>query len=292
MYFGDLYGNVWKMDMNSLGEDATEVKLWGTTEGSKPKVIFEAMDTSHRAQPITTQIATSYHKSGGIGLIFGTSALWSDTDQALASKHYNDTQSVYMIRDMDGNHPEINASNISSSDNMVRRCDKYSDALSPRCLFPLQENVIKDKNDNQKIKLSRSPSVKSVPTHVYGRYFDLKGFNENDQGLARIYTAPIIKSTEKMVVTVNVPNVGDKCEGGSHSYIMRGKWALNPYNITNESTVKINALSNETTLHLDDERKLTDNNQQALANEECPIDNTSETSPTKVLKNASWIRLY
>ena len=292
MYFGDLYGNVWKMDMNSLGEDATEAKLWGTTDGSKPKVIFKAMDASHKAQPITTQIATSYHKSGGIGLLFGTGALWSEADQGLPSKYYNDTQSVYMIRDLNGNQPEVNASNISSSDNMVRRCDNYSDAISPRCLFPLQESVLTDKNGNQKIKLSRSPSIKSVPKRVYGWYFDLNGFSENDQGLARIYTDPIIKSTEEMVITVNVPNVGDSCEGGGHSYIMRGKWAINPYNIKNESTVKINSLSNETTLELDDEGRLTDNTQMSKANENGPTGNTSETSPTKVSKNASWLRLY
>ena len=95
-----------------------------------------------------------------------------------------------------------------------------------------------DENGNQKIKLSRSPSIKSVPKRVYGWYFDLNGFSENDQGLARIYTDPIIKSTEEMVITVNVPNVGDSCEGGGHSYIMRGKWAINPYNIKNELTFR------------------------------------------------------
>ena len=233
LYFGDLYGNVWKMDLASLGDDYADVTKWGT-DSSAPKVIFKAKDASGKAQQITTQLSLGYHTGGGIGIIFGTGGLWTDADQNLPSKYYNDTQSVYMIRDMNTTNVNLNASNVSTEDSMVKRCSTYVDSPTLRCLFPLKESRKTD----------------------------------------------------------DVPNVTDSCGGGGHSYILRGNWSMNPYNINIKSTYRKESLLNEGTMYLDEEGQMSDIFQETPATKQGPKQNDPNTRPTQLSKNASWLRLY
>lgn len=291
LYFGDLYGNVWKMDLASLGDDYADVTKWGT-DSSAPKVIFKAKDASGKAQQITTQLSLGYHTSGGIGIIFGTGGLWTDADQNLPSKYYNDTQSVYMIRDMNTTNVNLNASNVSTEDSMVKRCSTYVDSPTLRCLFPLKESRKTDYEGHQYINLTRDFSVNQSPKNIYGWYFDLYGFNATDVGLARVYTDILIEDSKYMAVPVNVPNVTDSCGGGGHSYILRGNWSMNPYNINIKSTYRKESLLNEGTMYLDEEGQMSDIFQETPATKQGPKQNDPNTRPTQLSKNASWLRLY
>ena len=291
LYFGDLYGNVWKMDLASLGDDYADVTKWGT-DSSAPKVIFKAKDASGKAQQITTQLSLGYHTGGGIGIIFGTGGLWTDADQNLPSKYYNDTQSVYMIRDMNTTNVNLNASNVSTEDSMVKRCSTYVDSPTLRCLFPLKESRKTDGEGHQYINLTRDFSVNQSPKNIYGWYFDLYGFNATDVGLARVYTDILIEDSKYMAVPVNVPNVTDSCGGGGHSYILRGNWSMNPYNINIKSTYRKESLLNEGTMYLDEEGQMSDIFQETPATKQGPKQNDPNTRPTQLSKNASWLRLY
>ena len=294
LYFGDLYGNVWKMDLASLGEDSADVTKWGTGN-SAPEVIFKAKDANGKAQQITTQLAVSYHPAGGIGIIFGTGGLWTDADQNLPSKYYNEAQSVYMIRDMNSTNVKLNASHATSETNMVKRCGSYQDSevLSMRCLFPLKETRKTDSDGNRSVTLSRNAGVVTqAPKNIYGWYFDLEGLDEADVGLARVYTDVLIQDPKYMVVSINVPNVCDTCGGGGHSYILRGNWSLNPYNMVIKSTKERKALLNEGTMYFDENGLISDIIQDDTAVKSGPKDNDPNTRPTQLSKNASWLRLY
>ena len=95
-----------------------------------------------------------------------------------------------------------------------------------------------------------------------------------------------------MAVPVNVPNVTDSCGGGGHSYILRGNWSMNPYNINIKSTYRKESLLNEGTMYLDEEGQMSDIFQETPATKQGPKQNDPNTRPTQLSKNASWLRLY
>ena len=123
-------------------------------------------------------------------------------------------------------------------------------------------------------------------------YFDLEGEDADDAAIAQIYTDVLIQDPKYMVVSINVPNVCDTCGGGGHSYILRGNWSLNPYNMVIKSTKERKALLNEGTMYFDENGLISDIIQDDTAVKSGPKDNDPNTRPTQLSKNASWLRLY
>jgi len=82
-YAGDLFGNVWRFDLKHLTEP--------------PLRVFQALDDSGNAQPITARIAFTDHPNGGHMLLFGTGRFVN-----LGDKEDVETQTFYGIWDDDG----------------------------------------------------------------------------------------------------------------------------------------------------------------------------------------------
>lgn len=294
LYFGDLFGRVWKIDLSNLKYTEKEnkyadVKEWG--EGTAaPKVIFQTADVNGVAQPITSSVAVGYHPQGGIGLIFGTGSVWTEADRTTTSMKYNESQTLYMIRDMN-NIKDINASH-NANENPVKRCENYPTAGS-RCLIPLKEHVIsEDKKNNEPEHIEISANVDKVEGNIYGWYFDLTGFSNSDKGLARIYVDPMVTSSKYMSVAVNVPDYTNTCEDNGSSYIIRGNWSANPKDIVIRTTTKLNYMVNSGNLYIDNMGRLVDIYQGTPAQANGPDYTNSNTLNNRISKTSSWLKLY
>ena len=314
LYFGDLFGRVWKIDLSELDATATDnseylnVQNWGKENTpSEPQVIFRAVDANDVAQPITTSVAVGYHPQGGIGLIFGTGSLWTVADRTIISKKYNESQSLYMIRDMSNftGTGDINASDLAKSGYPVRRCNPFSYAETEHCLIPLVESEHKIKKEEKDStgnkheveyvyrKISVDPSIQaSSIKNIYGWYFDLNGFDENDKGQARIYVDPQVISSKYMSVAVNIPDFSDSCDDKGSSYIIRGNWSTNPTKIEIYTTVKLGYQVNSGNLYLDSFGRLVDIYQGTPAHANHPDETNSSTWNNRISKTSSWLKLY
>jgi type IV pilus assembly protein PilY1 len=82
-YAGDLYGNLWRFDLEDLSQP--------------PKLLFRALDESGAGQPITSRVIATPHPNGGYMLLFGTGRFVYSGD-----KDDDQIQAFYGIWDDDG----------------------------------------------------------------------------------------------------------------------------------------------------------------------------------------------
>ncbi|MBQ4487727.1 MAG: hypothetical protein II944_00280, partial [Ruminobacter sp.] len=203
---------------------------------------------------------------------------------------YNESQTLYMIRDMN-NIKDINASH-NANGNPVKRCENYPTAGS-RCLIPLKEHVIsEDKKNNEPEHIEISADIDKIEGNVYGWYFDLTGFSNSDKGLARIYVDPMVTSSKYMSVAVNVPDYTNTCEDNGSSYIIRGNWSANPKDIVIRTTTKLNYMVNSGNLYIDNMGRLVDIYQGTPAQANGPDYTNSNTLNNRISKTSSWLKLY
>ena len=292
LYWGDLFGNVWKMDLryfldsNARKNLYYDITKWGT-EGSAPKVIFQAKDANGVAQPITTRIGMGYHPYGGIGLFIGTGALWTTADQGTVSLKYNKTQSVYVIRDMSPG-ATINASS-RASDNLVRRCEDPSLAISSPasgCLLQFKYFSKESVGVNPSLKPTRS-------TPIYGWYLDLADANAttyNDG--ARIYRNPLKVNSYNISIPVNIPSVNDTCKGGGFSYVINGDWTLrNPDKVMERSQTYTGLLSEGRVKSTEKGVDVIYNIDSSKKNPGTP-DIAAFHFPEPLVGSSSWLKMY
>lgn len=93
LYAGDLFGNVWKVDIANKSVLDWE---YDTGSGSTPLPLFVAKTSSGVNQPITFRPSVAYHPEGGLLVMFGTGKYIETTDVDVANQL---TQSVYGIWD-------------------------------------------------------------------------------------------------------------------------------------------------------------------------------------------------
>lgn len=70
LYSGDLFGNVWKVDISG-----GSIADWAFTTASNsvtPKPLFSAVSREGTAQPITVRPSVAYHPEGGLLVMVGT----------------------------------------------------------------------------------------------------------------------------------------------------------------------------------------------------------------------------
>ncbi len=99
LYAGDLKGNVWKIDVSSSNKSQ-----WGTAfkQGSTPKPLFVAKDSSGVVQPIMALTEVGKHKTGnGFMIYFGTGKYFEDGDNDPAGPAGTQLQTFYGIWDKD-----------------------------------------------------------------------------------------------------------------------------------------------------------------------------------------------
>ena len=98
LYSGDLFGNVWKVDITGTG--VTDWKF-ETGSNSQPQPMFTATsrDTPAASQPITIRPSVAYHPNGGLLVMVGTGKYIETTDVSVDNQT---TQSLYGLWDKPG----------------------------------------------------------------------------------------------------------------------------------------------------------------------------------------------
>lgn len=108
LYSGDLFGNVWKADINNKA-----VTSWSfeTGSGGKPQPMFVATsrDNPAASQPITIRPSVAYHPNGGLLVMVGTGKYIETTDVSVEGQT---TQSVYGLWDKPGRTATITRSSL------------------------------------------------------------------------------------------------------------------------------------------------------------------------------------
>ncbi len=294
LYWGDLFGNVWKIDLDSLdaGEsgDYYDVTNWGVAGDSVPKVIFRAADGNNAAQPITAKIAVGFDSGGGIGLLFGTGSIWTKTDQEPVSKRYNENQTLYMIRDFNAADPEVNA----SGEKPVRRCETPGMVTSPtnRCLVRMTESLHPD----GRITAEADSSLDLTNAKLFGWYLDV--YSVADDALvarnsgARLYRDVNIVDGTRFSVPVNVPSVDDPCGGGGASYVLYGNWNFRNGTVSFDATDVNRFLLSEGRTYVDAEGNVRTVYSGDKATSEGPSSTVEVTHRLPALRNSSWLRMY
>ena len=287
MYWGDLFGNLWKLDLKSLQpDDYYNVANWVNAE---PRVIFRATDSNGVAQPITTKVAIDYHPGGGVGLIFGTGGLWTTADQGTVSLKYNTTQTIYVLRDLNTYDPSVNASNRNDGE-LVHRCanpsDVHNSGNAEGCL-------IKYSYADGGIKVD--PAAKpNEDTKLYGWYLDLADDNLGSSygSGARIYRDPKIINSYNVAFAVNVPSVSDTCSGGGTSYMLYGDWTLTDMDTVVEVTAVKNYLTSEISVYYNADGSIAVRAAGSEADEDTEIFAGGPNLKDPIVGNSSWMKLY
>lgn len=263
LYFGDLFGYLWKLDLLKDGNSLLKPEDW-----SSPKTVFQAKDINGVAQPITAMPALGFHPHGGIGIVFGTGSLLTEMDRIAVSRVYNDSQSVYMLRDDSDTDPSVNVS--SDTEPQMMRCDEENDDTEGgntenaeesrngrgRCLASFEQVY-----ENGEISLQR---IDDRPKNIEnGWFFDLASVDHKNELSystgARVVTQVLIADKKQMVLNVNIPDTGGNYESaGGSSYIMQGDWVM-----TGKALVKplrtvahLNALTGEGEFRLNSRKKV------------------------------------
>ena len=119
MYFGDLQGNLWKLD-TSGGSPSSWVPTLGSP--SSPSPIFVAQDSSGNRQPITGRVELANGPFGSTLVFFGTGKYLGATDVALPAS----TQSEYGFLDL---NPSVL---VTRSTDLVQRTGSIGPCPSPQ----------------------------------------------------------------------------------------------------------------------------------------------------------------
>lgn len=206
IYFGDSFGQIWKID---LSRDAIRKRIacWGqTTCGSvdnsefnpQPRVIFKAVDSNGVAQPITTELSIGFHLSG-IGIIFGTGSYDLDVDGTVASLAYNSAQSVYMIRDM------ADDNSVNSSMRTIERCSTAS-STAPSCILQLKYGTN-----------NKGEYVYTVPNDSVSDNINRGWVLDLDLGTGERVTISPLVVHQYLHISATTPDVTGTCTGGGTS---------------------------------------------------------------------------
>ncbi len=299
LYWGDTFGNVWKVDLSVLdaNEDGEyyDVKNWGVAGDSAPQIIFSATDANGVAQPITARIGIGFNNAGGIGLLFGTGSMWTEADYDQASRLYNVNQSLYMIRDFNTTDPEVNA---GPGGKLVHRCAAPSMVASSanRCLVPLTEAIESADPKNFKMTAQVDPSVDLTNAKQFGWYLDVYspegGTLMTQNSGARLYRDVNIVDGTWFSVPVNIPNVGNACGGGGTSYVLSGYWVFRNNQVDLESDSMNDFLLGEGKTYVDAEGNLRTEYGGDKATAAGPSSQDETTHITKALKSSSWQHLF
>ncbi len=205
IYFGDLFGNVWKIDLDADTSGALQNNIadWGRTTETKPKVLFTAKDNQGDVQSITGRIGLSFIDSH-FTLVFGTGQFIYTTDNKEISTKYNTYQSVYILRDGTG---------------LGTRADQICNASITRDCVRKADIVIERDESGAIITDAPRRYTAIMQEGDLGWYLNLTDRNNTTHTGERVYTNPLIIGS-RAYITTNTPNVGDECLGAGTSNLL------------------------------------------------------------------------
>ncbi len=192
LYAGDLFGNVWKMDVTS-SNSASWASAWKT--GVKPRPFYTAKDAGGVAQSITTSIAVKRHPEqiDQTIALFGTGSYFWVNDSSTTQP-----QTFYAIWD----------------DNTAAQYDR-SNLLEQRILNV--QNVTGVDGIDREFRVTSSADIDPATyqidwTNHKGWFMDLTESGE------RVNVEPVLRGNRIIFVTLT-PNA-DPCSAGGSSWIM------------------------------------------------------------------------
>jgi len=206
IYAGDLYGNMWKFNVNSTSTSSWDVAF---KTGPNKKPLFTAKDASNIPQPITSRPEAGHgFYSFDVMIYFGTGQYLGNSDIADTS-----TQSFYGIADKD--------SAISGRNGLLEQTVTYQGTPSE---FP--DEKLRTLSDNA---LSKNDD---------GWYLDLPDSGE------RVASNPLLVDGRIIFVTI-VPD-GGTCSSGGYSWLMEidaengGALTDPPFDLNNDGVFDLN----------------------------------------------------
>jgi type IV pilus assembly protein PilY1 len=190
-YAGDLFGNLWKIDLRS--DNTSE---WGFAFGSatNPQPLFVALGPDGNRQPITVRPEVARGpNSSGIIVVFGTGKFLEDSDKLITPQRI---QTFYGLVDMNS---YTSNDQISARSQLVRQTIDREDTIT---------------RADGTTALSRVTS--GFPISGKGWYLDLLS-PSGYQG-ERSVTDPLVRD-ERVIFTTLLPN-SDPCGFGGRSWFM------------------------------------------------------------------------
>jgi type IV pilus assembly protein PilY1 len=233
LYAGDIYGNVWKIDVRP-----DDYRLWGmpkkeTVSGgvtsyiargewgtlSAPIPLFTAQTADGKAQPISSAIQVTAHPNGGYMVMFGTGSWAFKSD-----RRDKTTQSIYGIWDQSGVRDGLGSRQffpvarntlqkqrfLTSADyggqtyGVVSNCVPYYGLTAAPSGFTTAQ-------DGSSASDSSCPDVVSAPTTQYGWVLDL---HKNERMVSD--TIPLQYGVATFVTTMQVSDA--ECETGTEGW--------------------------------------------------------------------------
>ena len=198
IYVGDLFGNVWKIDVSS-----SNASQWSIVGGGP---IYSATNAGGSAQPITTKIEVGLHPTlPGQMVYFGTGKYLENGDHAAAGQQ---TQSFYGIWDR-------NESTLST----ITRTHLHQHQILEEKGFPNTTNQVRITTDTG-FTWHTAGGLPSSGGGKLGWYMDLystENSNTNNYG-ERMVADPVLRDGKIIFVTL-LPKV-NPCEFGGDSWLM------------------------------------------------------------------------
>ncbi|MCW9015064.1 MAG: PilC/PilY family type IV pilus protein [Gammaproteobacteria bacterium] len=193
LYAGDLFGNVWKMDVRASNTSSWE-SVW-TQAGGDPKPFYIAKDSNGDVQPITTQVAVKRHpeKAKETLVLFGTGSYFQVNDATTVQ-----TQTFYSIWD-DGTAAQYDRGDLLEQEILGVSTVTGVDGIDREFRLTSSANI-----DPASYKIDWA-------THK-GWYMDLTESGE------RVNVEPILRG--KRIIFVTLTPDPDPCRAGGTSWIM------------------------------------------------------------------------
>jgi type IV pilus assembly protein PilY1 len=191
-YVGDLFGNMWKVDLSS--DDASD---WGFAFGNNvnPQPFFVAVDAAGNRQPITVRPEVARGPNGsGIVVVFGTGKYLEESDKTITPQR---TQTFYGL---------VDYNNGDTLDQIGGRTDLTRQTIDAEVTITRRDGTT---------TLSRETS--QVPLGGRGWYLDLISPVSGYQG-ERSVSDPLVRD-ERVIFTTLLPN-SDPCSFGGKSWFM------------------------------------------------------------------------
>lgn len=195
IYAGDLQGNLWKLDVSSSSENSWDFAF---KQGGKPSPLFNAIDSTGNAQPITSKPQVGEHPDGGLMVYFGTGKYYEVGDDVVGSSPQ--IQTFYGIRDQN---------------QTIAAVDHVNDSASS---LQKQSIIFEAHNFNgSDLDIRVTSDTKVNYTNKKGWYLNLESPLNGVEG-ERVVSPPLLRAGRVIFVTL-IPE-SDPCSWGGTSWLM------------------------------------------------------------------------
>jgi type IV pilus assembly protein PilY1 len=232
IYAGDLFGNIWKLDVRSSNpadwKFAFETSATGTDADSPKKPLFVARNAAGDYLPITSRVEVGLHPiSGGQLVYFGTGKYIEDSDNASTGQ---ETQAFYAVWDRNkapGSEDTITREYMEPH-SITEELVYYDPRFPPTPGDPVPPDNVRrttsqtfawHEGDSAPVANLQATDSESDPGRL-GWYMDLyskEGGNTNNYG-ERVVADPILR--EGKIVFVTLLPLENPCDFGGDGWLM------------------------------------------------------------------------